>query len=442
MKKRGQRRTASDRVGRWGELFFYLFFFIAGGLVLGWHVAWVMLPDWKALPAAEGLRPATCRLIDKRISPRETLKGYDYRAELRLAPVEGGNAGNPEWTHDGTGEYSPNRDDAQRTLERYEIGQNYACWIDPTDPSRILLGRDYRWWPWLVALIPTSLMVFGAIGAARTVRQWNASSEWQAVSQQMSSFDIRAVQPVTGPTLDAVPSVDRVIDSPGVRLAHRLPIDGSPNWRLAAMAAVCLCWNGLVVVFVERLLVQYLNGTANWLIAAIVIPFTIAGVWLIVLLVREAWSVVGIGTTQLEISHHPLQAGGQCDLFLIQSGQMTVKQLTVSLICEERAVYREGTDTREWVEPVYRECVLRERNFTIEHGQPFESQFSMGIPAQSMHSFRSRHNEVRWLLEVCGTTHRWPEFQRRFPIYVYPEATTPTDYKSPAYSHDEPRVEA
>lgn len=441
MKKRGQRRTASDRVGRWGEVFFYLFFFAAGALVLSWHVAWVMVPDWNARPAAHGLRPAVCRLVDKRIATRQTLKGNDYRAELRLAPIEANKEGVPEWTHDGAGEYSPNRDDAERTLERYEIGESYSCWIDPANPSRILLGREYRWWPWLVVLIPASLMLFGAVGGVRTLRQWNSSSEWQAVSQQMSSFDIRAVQPATRPALDAVPSVDRVVDSPGVRLAHRLPIDGSSNWRLAAMGAVCLCWNALVVVFVEQLVEQYLYGTVNWLIAAIVIPFTIAGLWLLVLLAREAWSVIGIGTTHLEISRHPLHAGEQCDLLLIQSGQINVRLLTVWLRCEERALYQEGTDTREWIETVYRECVLRERNFTIDYAQPFEAPFSISIPAESMHSFRSHHNEVRWLLEVRGVMQRWPEFQRQFPIYVYPAAAS-TDLQSPPAVHDEQVIEA
>jgi hypothetical protein len=339
-----------------------------------------------------------------------------------LAPIEDGEEVTPQWSYDGTGEYSPNRDDAQRTLERYEIGETYPCWIDPADSSRILLGREYRWWPWLVVLIPASLTIFGAVGSARTLRHWNSSSEWQAITQQMSSLDIRALQAPSRPVLDAVPSVDRVVDSPGIRLAYRLPIDGSPNWRLAAMGAVCLCWNTLVVVFLQQLVEQYMGGTANWLIAAIVVPFAITGVWLLVLLVREAWNVVGIGTTNLEVSQHPLHPGGKCDLFLIQSGQMYLRQLSVWLLCEEHAVYQEGTDTRDWVETVYRESVFSERKIRIEHGQPFETQFAVEIPTESMHSFRSVHNEVRWLLEVRGVPQRWPEFQRRFPIYVYPEA--------------------
>lgn len=428
LKKRGQRSTASDRTGRWGELLVYLLFLVAGGLLLAWHVGKELVPDWQARRDVAGLRPAICRLVDKRIATRDMITVNQFRAEFRFVPVDRPDEWLTEWTHDGTAAYSPSRDDAQQVLERYEIGKDYNCWIDPEDPTRILLDRGYRWWPWVVVLIPASLMIFGAVGCVRTLRQWNASEEWQAVSEQMSSFDIRAVQPDSTHDTAGLPSIARVLDSPGVRLAHRLPIDGSPNWRLAAMAAVCLCWNALVVFFVQQIITQFQGGTTNWLIAALVVPFAVAGAWLIVLLVREAWNVVGIGTTHVEITRHPLHPGGQYELYLLQSGQMHVRLLTVSLLCEERAVFQEGTDTREWIETVHREVVLRERNFLIESGTPYEAQLSVIIPETAMHSFRSDHNEVRWLLEVHGVTQRWPEFHRRFPVYVYPaKASMETD---------------
>ena len=40
-----------------------------------------------------------------------------------------------------------------------------------------------------------------------------------------------------------------------------------------------------------------------------------------------------------------------------------------------------------------------------------------------MHSFSAAHNAVSWMLVVRGRMARWPEFERRFPLYVYPHAT-------------------
>jgi hypothetical protein len=42
-----------------------------------------------------------------------------------------------------------------------------------------------------------------------------------------------------------------------------------------------------------------------------------------------------------------------------------------------------------------------------------------------MHSFVSPHNAVIWTLVVRGRMARWGEFERRFPIYVYPAIVPP-----------------
>jgi hypothetical protein len=41
-----------------------------------------------------------------------------------------------------------------------------------------------------------------------------------------------------------------------------------------------------------------------------------------------------------------------------------------------------------------------------------------------MHSFQSEHNAVHWWLVVRGSLAYWPQFERRFPIIVYPGETT------------------
>ena len=59
------------------------------------------------------------------------------------------------------------------------------------------------------------------------------------------------------PTLPAVPPIDAVTDSPGVRLAYRLPIDAASGWVSFTMAAVCLVWNTLVAIFVVQVVQQH-----------------------------------------------------------------------------------------------------------------------------------------------------------------------------------------
>jgi len=39
-----------------------------------------------------------------------------------------------------------------------------------------------------------------------------------------------------------------------------------------------------------------------------------------------------------------------------------------------------------------------------------------------MHSFKSDHNEIHWSLVVEGKVRGWPDYQRWFPVVVYPDS--------------------
>jgi hypothetical protein len=71
---------------------------------------------------------------------------------------------------------------------------------------------------------------------------------------------------------------------------------------------------------------------------------------------------------------------------------------------------------------VFRQVGYRARKFRIKSGIPFETEFDLTVPARSMHSFVAVHNEVAWWLVVRGKVARWPVFERRFPVYVYPHS--------------------
>ena len=52
---------------------------------------------------------------------------------------------------------------------------------------------------------------------------------------------------------------------------------------------------------------------------------------------------------------------------------------------------------------------------------PFEIRSRLAqCLAGAMHSFKSTHNEVRWKLIVKGDVRGWPNYEREFPLLVYP----------------------
>jgi hypothetical protein len=140
----------------------------------------------------------------------------------------------------------------------------------------------------------------------------------------------------------------------------------------------------------------------------------------VVLLVRQFLIETGVGATIIEIAAHPLAPGGEYEVFLSQSGRLTVNALTVLLVCDESATYRQGTNTRTTSRRVYEQPVFLREGFDIQQGAPLECRLRVTIPAHAMHSFTSDHNKVEWKLLVKGSVARWPDFERGFPLVVYP----------------------
>lgn len=291
----------------------------------------------------------------------------------------------------------------------------------------VLLGEEgsQSWWPWLVMIIPVVLVVYGAVGLVTIAWQNVASSERRAAAvRRATDWELFGVTEKGHPPLPTVPPFDVVTDSPGVRLAYRLPIDAASGWLSFAMAAICLAWNTLVGIFVFQLIRQHAAGEPNWLLTWLMVPFVLAGIGTLIALVRQIVLTTGIGTTRLEISHHPLLPGQTYEAYVWQSGRSKVRWFQVLLVCEERAVYPQGTDTRTATATTFRQALFSERKFDITPQQAFEASFPFTVPAGAMHSFAAPHNEVSWSLVVRGRMARWPEFERRFPVYVYPAPIT------------------
>ena len=97
-------------------------------------------------------------------------------------------------------------------------------------------------------------------------------------------------------------------------------------------------------------------------------------------------------------------------------------RLTLSLVCEEEATYRQGTDTRTESQQVVAQELFRLENFEIPPGVPFDHEFAFRVPPSAMHSFKSSHNRVHWTLLVESEMNGWPDFKRAFPVIVYPNA--------------------
>jgi len=296
-----------------------------------------------------------------------------------------------------------------------------------------VVHAEAGWWPWFAMVIPLALVVYGLVGLVHLLWQSAASSERRAVVvQKATDWELPGAFPKPArPDLPTVPPIDTVVDSPGVRLACRLPIDAASGWVSFTMAAVCIAWNTLVGIFVLQVIATHREGNPNWLLTWLMVPFVLAGLWTLVALARQVLVNIAIGTTRVEVSHHPFFPGGTFQGFVSQTGRLHVRWFQVQLVCEEQAVYQQGTDTRRATHRAYRATLFNQRKFEIRPEQAFEASFTVPVPETAMHSFVSAHNAIGWSIVVRGRMARWGDFERRFPVFVYPSSVAATPPASP-----------
>ncbi len=279
---------------------------------------------------------------------------------------------------------------------------------------------------WIVAVLAVAMLGVGAGGLAYRLMQIGASDERRSMMAR-HVHPIEIMLPKSEDTVDlpAVPQAAEVTDSPGVQLAYRLPSRGSIAGQTLANAALALLWNAAWLVLLAVVISGFLSGRPRWVLTLLLVPFAAIGAWAFRAFFRLLRRTAGVGATLVEISDHPLVAGGSYQLWIRQTGRLALRRLRVELICEEETTYSQGTDIRIDRHVALSEILLTERDVRIDPHRPWEQQLRLELPAGTMHSFRSAHNAVCWKITVSGDSRPWPSFCRHFPVVVHPQAGRP-----------------
>jgi hypothetical protein len=283
----------------------------------------------------------------------------------------------------------------------------------------------FGWGFWLRALVVTSFVVIGGGGVVYTVLQVGTSAERRsALAKRAANIDLTGGTASPEHEFPGIPRDANLTNSPGVRLAYRLPVTHAGAWVLIAASAFCLVWNGIAAVLITVAVKSHVSGSPDWFLTAFIIPFLSIGIWAAYYFIQQMLLHTGIGLTSLEISDHPLKPRHAYDLFLSQAGRMQLATLELFLVCDEQATYHQGTDIRTESCRVFSKLVFSEHDIRIDPGRVFEREFKLEVPTGIMHSFQANHNAIHWKLLVRGSTQRWPAIERSFPIVVYPDSSS------------------
>jgi hypothetical protein len=418
-KKRGHRQTGSEIWGSVGDALFHAVLVAAGLAFGGLLVTGVAVPEWRI---NHDFPEASATVLGKGLARRSDGSRSTWQPAVRLRYAAGSEAVE-SWAFDGPRE--PDRDRALQRLGRITLGGQTTCWYNPGRPEEVVLSRGYNWWMWaLTLLLPGALLAFGGAGLARAGARWGRSEERQAASGRRPRDPlVTAVSLAEGHP--GVPSCEDFVNSPGTVLRYRLPVESPENWSLLGFGLFAVLWNAVLVLLAVNAGLDLLGGRIDWLLLAVLIPFAVVGVAGVVVFVRSLVLATAVGTTQLEISAHPLRPGGTYEALLAQGGSGTFRDLEMSLELEERATFRQGTDTRTDRLVVWKAPLGSWHELQLAPGTRFEARATIHVPAAAMHSFASEHNAVNWRVVVRGRPARWAPFTRSFPVVVFPAGETP-----------------
>ncbi|GMV79471.1 MAG: hypothetical protein AMXMBFR7_06550 [Planctomycetota bacterium] len=399
-----------------GCLLVFGLIFLTAGIIVSFAAVGMVHKGYRAHTA---YLPAQAVILDKQLIENSDSDGTTYRAEFtftfRVAPgaAEAGGDGIPYTVkgYDGMKTSSSGRSSHQEILDAYQVGQTYPCWYDPDDPNQAVLVKPSQWnLLWL--LFPVPFVGFGLFAASIAIRNWARRGE-----PDTPPTPVAAAVPKPAAVSAAYGAGDLNAEQ-GSKLPHRLKSDTAEKAAAIGLGCFGLIWTAVS----GTMWVASLSG-GDWLGLIFLSLFVLLGLGILGAAVWQGLIGWGVGVTTVEVSTLDVAPGDAFQVIVSQSGRaLQVNHLAVYLVCEEKATYRQGTDTRTATEVVLNELQTERSDFVVSQGQPEELTATVTVPAGAMHSFEADKNKIVWKLSVKGDIERWPDFKREFPFRVVARA--------------------
>ena len=109
-----------------------------------------------------------CVVLDKRVAEHTSRRGGNstYRPEF-LIRYEVVGQKYEVWAYDASDSSSALRWPKERVLEEFTVGEEYPCWYDPDNPSKVVVVRGFGWMTYVLLLVSLTLILLIAKGVFR-----------------------------------------------------------------------------------------------------------------------------------------------------------------------------------------------------------------------------------------------------------------------------------
>jgi len=294
---------------------------------------------------------------------------------------------------------SSGRSSKEAVIQHYQPGTTLEVWVDPEDPTRAVIRRDWSALQ-LLGLIPLVTLAIGVFGLLYAGKGKKTGSSFPVESFEDSGALEYA-------EYDTPPDGPLVLTS------------GTGRWvTCGAFLFFGLFWNGIISVFVVQVIRSFHSGHPNWLMAVFMTPFVVVGIGVILKFFHSLLALSNPKTT-LSITRRPLHLGEETLLRWKLSGKISrLESFRIILTGSEKATYRRGTNTHTDTEEFRRITVYESPGSVI---QP-EGHATLVVPEETMHTFKASNNQIVWNLLIEAEIPRWPDIADSWEIEILPQA--------------------
>jgi hypothetical protein len=288
---------------------------------------------------------------------------------------------------------SSGRSGKEEIVARLQPGTQTFCYVNRRNPSEAVIERGFTSDLFFV-FIPLIFVAIGAVGLVFTVFYKGKPKSPHARSSMSG--------PVAASTVDS--------SAPARGPKGKLKASTSPGLRFGCVTGIALFWNGIVSIFV------FGDGSMDGCTIVFMIPFVLVGLGLI--------GAVGYCFLGLFNPRPTLRMSGDATLgesldieWEVAGNAEKIKLFTITLEGREEATYRRGTSTSTDKSVFARMELVR-----VTHPKEMKrGRTKAAIPADTMHTFKSKNNKFLWQLKVEGEIPKWPDVGEEYEIEVKPQ---------------------
>jgi hypothetical protein len=294
----------------------------------------------------------------------------------------------------------------------FSAGDEFPLYYNPSNPSESVVVRQISPASWFLAALSSAFIAFplfilyAAISASAKAKKpkpaLNAVPLSLAGTQGFGSLAFHS---------DTCPNE---IDDPHNNQPYMIKPTTNQLTNAIGLFIFSMIWNGIVAAFAYG--VVFDAGGFKWLPALFTFGFFLLGAGIFCGAIYCLLASFNPKPTVV-CSQSQIYPGSEFEISWTFAGNTgRIKSLKLSLTCSETVTYRAGTDTRT-------ETKVLSEDILFESTDPstFAEGFALTkLPINSMHTFKSPNNEVKWTVKLEGDIPMWPNLSEIFDIKVYP----------------------